>query len=231
MGKSTSCKAPSDWNAGHPHAGGEIAALLAVSVTFSGPSPRGWGNLIYGRSYFRELRAIPMRVGKSGAGRRWRGARTGHPHAGGEIWRPGSTPRQNYGPSPRGWGNHFHFNRLRSLARAIPTRVGKSLAPPVWVGGIPGHPHAGGEITKAGRRRGDIVGPSPRGWGNPCNVVRAPLRARAIPTRVGKSPGHSKMIIFGPGHPHAGGEIPVQPADTDAIAGPSPRGWGNQQTT
>ena len=97
--------------AGHPHVGGEILARQSSDDVVSGPSPRGWGNR--GRVLCDVLlhRAIPTWVGKSGRGLKRRTLRAGHPHVGGEIFPKTWHEWDNYGPSPRGWGNHIAAGR------------------------------------------------------------------------------------------------------------------------
>ena len=71
------------------------------------------------------------------------------------------------------------------------------------------------------------IGPSPRGWGHrPSEQRRLPL-SRAIPTRVGTSSLVINNRTFGPGHPHAGGDIKDGRVYGTDKAGPSPRGWGH----
>ncbi len=132
------------------------------------------------------------------------------------------------GPSPRGWGNRGSPSARAAIVRAIPTRVGKSIRlarTPILTSG---HPHAGGEIVETPQETQLILGPSPRGWGNPNRAILVRCVVRAIPTRVGKSrsrcPPHRKSS----GHPHAGGEIRGKSNVPRSHHGPSPRGWGNR---
>ena len=177
-----------------------------------------------------EQRAIPTRVGKSGAGRTYSEADAGHPHAGGEIIAELKITIRDDGPSPRGWGNQDIVDDRGRDRRAIPTRVGKSCCVPRRRLPRSGHPHAGGEITSEHRHYPQGSGPSPRGWGNPASRQSKSTLFRAIPTRVGKSRRMIPRQVLFSGHPHAGGEI----ADLCALAssehGPSPRGWGNHRT-
>ena len=172
-----------------------------------GPSPRGWGNLTKAINGANNIRAIPTRVGKS----RHISVRldyvAGHPHAGGEIPSFLRWLIQNFGPSPRGWGNLNVATTPKWSKRAIPTRVGKSLVL--------------SRLTLFGR------GPSPRGWGNRFPRSGQEATRRAIPTRVGKS---LKAVLSKSelaGHPHAGGEIRFLVSFFYVVSGPSPRGWGN----
>ena len=132
------------------------------------------------------------------------------------------------GPSPRGWGNPEANRVIAEKARAIPTRVGKSLRTGKHAPKSTGHPHAGGEIASYPVAEQQGVGPSPRGWGNPSMIISINCSSRAIPTRVGKSWDSRKTQALQAGHPHAGGEIFHSGEFLTGIEGPSPRGWGNQ---
>ena len=172
---------------GHPHAGGEIANRGNFSVVRLGPSPRGWGNPQQSEFRLTCDRAIPTRVGKSLARCRRLSRRAGHPHAGGEILIRDECEAILVGPSPRGWGNQFHEPVKKHRERAIPTRVGKSCRARIAARDFPGHPHAGGEIQSILGYKAYETGPSPRGWGNPPDILYWQASSRAIPTRVGKS--------------------------------------------
>ncbi len=192
---------------GHPHAGGEILAFMAMSCAWRGPSPRGWGN-------HPAQNTAPTR-------------KPGHPHAGGEIRSSIAGNDVRAGPSPRGWGNLQESIRNCGEQRAIPTRVGKSERGGCKPSLPPGHPHAGGEISRQMTDQARPCGPSPRGWGNPFRHLGHRPGNRAIPTRVGKSICRLPLPPASPGHPHAGGEIPLCFPNDFRHRGPSPRGWGN----
>ena len=138
-----------------------------------------------------------------------------------------STTTPNGGPSPRGWGNRPLRPPSQRPCRAIPTRVGKSCTGRSGRWMVPGHPHAGGEITGWKRNMARRSGPSPRGWGNRDLPASPPRTRRAIPTRVGKSTCLPRTRSRSSGHPHAGGEIPASRGAVIVPGGPSPRGWGN----
>ncbi len=134
-----------------------------------------------------DLAGIPTRVGKSPLLVRYPSVVTGHPHAGGEIQSLCLERTNEYGPSPRGWGNQDSQSSRMINPRAIPTRVGKSRESFCGPLVMAGHPHAGGEIFLRLPFGRFVFGPSPRGWGNPISGVFPRFLARAIPTRVGKS--------------------------------------------
>ena len=75
-----------------------------------------------------------------------------------------------------------------------------------------------------------IAGPSPRGWGEQRDDLRAPVVRRTIPTWVGRTVFHRFSVFRHADHPHVGGENPEQFCKTGVQRGPSPRGWGEQRT-
>ena len=187
VGKSARSVSFSAMAAGHPHAGGEILTVECDGWHAYGPSPRGWGNRSCRPCSSQPRRAIPTRVGKSFSALLARSPPPGHPHAGGEISVNQPRRLRRCGPSPRGWGNLASTGHPSPVARAIPTRVGKSVSTSRAANTKSGHPHAGGEIRAAIERLNRHAGPSPRGWGNLALGKRPDQGHRAIPTRVGKS--------------------------------------------
>ncbi len=115
-----------------------------------------------------------------------------------------------------------------NIARAIPTRVGKSVRRIFRPLRMSGHPHAGGEIPSPTLSPAGTIGPSPRGWGNLAETDDGRVTTRAIPTRVGKSRQSRHYSEDHAGHPHAGGEIFLDGESDCWLDGPSPRGWGNR---
>ena len=127
VGKSPSTRRGRGRRAGHPHACGEIPERYWLTTPMFGPSPRVWGNLQGREQRGTPHRAIPTRVGKSQCRDSTCNGGTGHPHACGEIISSTLAMRESIGPSPRVWGNLPRLRATGLEARAIPTRVGKSL--------------------------------------------------------------------------------------------------------
>ena len=71
-----------------------------------------------------------------------------------------------------------------------------------------------------------LVGPSPRGWGEPPPAPAGGPCPRTIPTRVGRTRTVCSHAMRLPDHPHAGGENLQPGMNAQTQAGPSPRGWG-----
>ena len=191
-----------------------------------GTSPRGWGKVHLHRDAHAIPRNIPTRVGKRTGPPRCAGARSEHPHAGGEKVRVRHPQQRHIGTSPRGWGKGTATQARRRIARNIPTRVGKSSSSRRRSGWRSEHPHAGGEKRAKCISAGCACGTSPRGWGKGNGVGEACLTQRNIPTRVGKrSPGRGGVRQIAE-HPHAGGEKTVLRSFGKFSHGTSPRGWG-----
>ncbi len=71
--------------------------------------------------------------------------------------------------------------------RTIPTRVGRTPDNHKNGDANPDHPHARGENIGQHGPRDEIVGPSPRAWGEPSAIRVSLCYARTIPTRVGRT--------------------------------------------
>ena len=135
------------------------------------------------------------------------------------------------GPSPRGRGNHRGVSRLQeraALPRSIPAWAGKPKQGSSGSRRRRVHPRVGGETT-AEPKPGDVVrGPSPRGRGNPLDLMPLAPLERSIPAWAGKpsaAGGHSGRVTV---HPRVGGETPDRVMMPATGEGPSPRGRGNR---
>ncbi len=91
------------------------------------------------------------------------------------------------GPSPRVWGKLPLIKLGVFCRRTIPTRVGKTGLERSILGMASDHPHACGENLEQITGQEDIDGPSPRVWGKRSTIDGVDVRARTIPTRVGKT--------------------------------------------
>ncbi len=88
----------------HPHARGENARALGISILDPGPSPRTWGEQPARARMTNRFRTIPTHVGRTTrVGNRTRNL-ADHPHARGENLRIGLPVASRRGPSPRTWG-------------------------------------------------------------------------------------------------------------------------------
>ncbi len=122
---SLSSASPFRWP-GHPHACGEsLGGGGSISFT-DGSSPRVWGKLPRRQARGRIARVIPTRVGKAFWSSAVKPVMSGHPHACGESGRRRLSSILEIGSSPRVWGKLADITDFPTLARVIPTRVGKA---------------------------------------------------------------------------------------------------------
>ena len=129
-----------------------------------------------------------------------------HPHVHGE--RAPGMPLQSpsRGSSPRTWGTPQFPLSPSPPARFIPTYMGNAGSRPA-IPHIPSvHPHVHGE------RRGPVAevaaraGSSPRAWGTPIAPCPGIPLQRFIPTCMGNTLPHYRMLYQSPVHPHLHGE-------------------------
>ena len=129
----------------HPHAGGENLNITFIPSASTGPSPRGWGELVSVAKFSFNSRTIPTRVGRTSPGRIAAVLGPDHPHAGGENFRGNRLRLPFNGPSPRGWGEPATPCLMPHRPRTIPTRVGRTSGSQSVSSPQTDHPHAGGE--------------------------------------------------------------------------------------
>ncbi len=175
--------------ADHPHAGGENLPRLPGAGSYTGPSPRGWGEPLRYPLPHLVWRTIPTRVGRTAVDESCEVPLADHPHAGGENRDTTRMVCLRSGPSPRGWGERGRWRARRGAGRTIPTRVGRTLSSGVAMLVMPDHPHAGGENEREDSQAVLQAGPSPRGWGELRRVGSLVGQRRTIPTRVGRTRG------------------------------------------
>jgi len=114
----------------HPHARGENACLNWNGGSFSGPSPRTWGEPPLPSKRRPIFRTIPTHVGRTSRMDPRRARSADHPHARGENRTNGPSSIVIYGPSPRTWGELKTQKANVKAGRTIPTHVGRTeLAP------------------------------------------------------------------------------------------------------
>ncbi len=132
--------------------------------------------------------------------------RSEHPHACGENGIRADVEFARHGTSPRLWGKLIPNISPCSIARNIPTLVGKT-----GVGGqsqldSPEHPHACGENCMSVKETAVRAGTSPRLWGKRVASRGRNTYRRNIPTLVGKTSRRARRLLAPSEHPHACGE-------------------------
>ena len=110
------------------------------------------------------------------------------------------------GTSPRPWGKVVDVTARRYAIRNIPTPVGKSYRQQTDWCSVMEHPHARGEKRFLRGQKILRYGTSPRPWGKDPQKHSESVKARNIPTPVGKSIKNTIKKFFITEHPHARGE-------------------------
>ncbi len=134
-----------------------------------------------------DKRIIPTRVGTSPAGQTRLVSHRDHPHACGDKSTTPCAPTGRGGSSPRVWGQGYPWCKLDRIDRIIPTRVGTRTSQYTDLHGYKDHPHACGDKTCLCRYGKEVIGSSPRVWGQGLRKLLCGRRCRIIPTRVGTS--------------------------------------------
>ena len=149
-----------------------------------------------------------------------------HPHACGEHPCRLRIIDDLTGSSPRMWGTRRREIVDLKKARFIPTHVGNTSGLALLRQWPSVHPHACGEHQIRLRRRGIIIGSSPRMWGTLIQFFAASRSGRFIPTHVGNTPRCSRPRTAPAVHPHACGEHKLLNGREVDVNGSSPRMWG-----
>ena len=146
-----------------------------------------WGQVLDYRSGCFEYRIIPTRVGTRTVLSVCVPLVWDHPHACGDKLIVELVYRQLAGSSPRVWGQEVSSLPFPSQPRIIPTRVGTSLPELVYEIDLKDHPHACGDKEMCTARYRQLLGSSPRVWGQALSNFINLSYPGIIPTRVGTS--------------------------------------------
>ena len=138
-----------------------------------------------------------------------------------------STPRGLSGLSPRGRGNRGSGEWRRRRARSIPAWAGKPPRAGLGTGPVAVYPRVGGETLLAISVSITTNGLSPRGRGNPGELVIEVGQLGSIPAWAGKPATEPAAKPLSRVYPRVGGETPRSRSSRAKCAGLSPRGRGN----
>ena len=144
-----------------------------------------WGQV---RSeYFRSMtsRIIPTRVGTSTITQTVYIRCGDHPHACGDKKKVKASSCHGKGSSPRVWGQETSLITYSIDNRIIPTRVGTRGFLSFAFCVVKDHPHACGDKAFHEFIRTQLLGSSPRVWGQGKFMLLFLQYLRIIPTRVG----------------------------------------------
>ena len=185
-----------------------------------------WGQVLDESSPIVWLGIIPTRVGTRLNAIRNSASQKDHPNACGDKWYRDFKFPFARGSSPRVWGQATATEVSTNLSGIIPTRVGTSdrnacrvckrwdhphacgdkQRSDYFVGYWRDHPHACGDKPLYTITTRQIVGSSPRVWGQVKVINMRGSKRRIIPTRVGTRFFLSVCIIPQEDHPHACGD-------------------------
>ena len=134
-----------------------------------------------------ESRIIPTRVGTSYYLYYTFLLSADHPHACGDKFQEMFYVDTRKGSSPRVWGQVLDQQACYDSHGIIPTRVGTRLTDLIRFLLTEDHPHACGDKTIMKEKLLDLLGSSPRVWGQASIRTILMNFLRIIPTRVGTS--------------------------------------------
>ena len=227
----------------HPRVGGETSGVIMKALFWTGPSPRGRGNLTREADVVQVERSIPAWAGKPGPQRcpapgiigsipAWAGKPFAivltHPRVGGETTSRPTGGASVQGPSPRGRGNRGSSSFPPGESGSIPAWAGKPFTCAWTAAGVQVHPRVGGETPSGAPAVNGYQGPSPRGRGNQFSQTVESIGHRSIPAWAGKPCRRGRPAPPGRVHPRVGGETLGKLVATTDATGPSPRGRGNR---
>ena len=149
-----------------------------------------------------------------------------HPHACGDKYYNTDGIYTMWGSSPRVWGQVPGLTVARVTGRIIPTRVGTSNNSIRYGNTYADHPHACGDKVRLASPEINILGSSPRVWGQEVNMLSESEMGGIIPTRVGTSCKARTLDGNSQDHPHACGDKSHIALFNCVLVGSSPRVWG-----
>ena len=212
----------------YPRVGGGTLEGLVGTITRSGLSPRGRGNLLHGGHVPSCVGSIPAWAGEPvSSGKQGLDGRV-YPRVGGGTLAPLDVLLHRDGLSPRGRGNRGTQTTVVNPQRSIPAWAGEPYRT------FPHHqpqtiyPRVGGGTAGAGADSPPPGGLSPRGRGNPLQEPRCRDRIGSIPAWAGEpeglQPSHAQTRVY----PRVGGGTAAMETTTEPWSGLSPRGRGNR---
>ncbi len=129
-----------------------------------------------------------------------------HPHAYGDKLSLCLGVSLLSGSSPRVWGQVLFLQYHQVLIGIIPTRMGTSIKMKAGLQMAKDHPHAYGDKNVFSLYSSNIVGSSPRVWGQEHRESKSGRTFRIIPTRMGTRCLIDLKKRLNKDHPHAYGD-------------------------
>ena len=149
-----------------------------------------------------------------------------HPHAYGDKKLSYIFHKKGVGSSPRVWGQEKCIVCYSVVYGIIPTRMGTSLRVHRAVQQAWDHPHAYGDKFRKCCIHRDLIGSSPRVWGQVILCKLENGNVRIIPTRMGTRYNRCYRMRILEDHPHAYGDKLTLLYHPLQNLGSSPRVWG-----
>ena len=171
----------------HPHAYGDKLYSIVVPLDENGSSPRVWGQALVKPLCCAGKRIIPTRMGTRDTHDGVCFPDRDHPHAYGDKNIALKECSNEWGSSPRVWGQDDVIDRNKNPVRIIPTRMGTSRKYAKNHKQQKDHPHAYGDKVLVLLHHQSAEGSSPRVWGQGHHCLHPLNPARIIPTRMGTS--------------------------------------------
>ena len=182
---------------------------MGINGSYTGSSPRVWGQVYIFTIYRFSTGIIPTRVGTRTLDKKSCLRYKDHPHACGDKKKDYNLVGVNNGSSPRVWGQAVSILQRRIIGRIIPTRVGTRLLLCLLERFYWDHPHACGDKFQNVLQTLSLLGSSPRVWGQVLLLSYLFHGVRIIPTRVGTSLYICVRFSHKQDHPHACGDKAV----------------------
>ena len=214
----------------HPHAYGDKKRITLCMALGLGSSPRVWGQALVKPLCCAGKRIIPTRMGTRDTHDGVCFPDRDHPHAYGDKNIALKECSNEWGSSPRVWGQDDVIDRNKNPVRIIPTRMGTSRKYAKNHKQQKDHPHAYGDKNQVQRNGLQYIGSSPRVWGQVFKTISKRSNSRIIPTRMGTSKNRSNENSQRQDHPHAYGDKCLRLSVNARTAGSSPRVWGQAKT-
>ncbi len=145
VGRTSAAGAVGEFFPDHPHVRGENGGSPYYRATYTGPSPRAWGERRRLPGALKIGNTIPTCVGRTAG--RWSCSPTtsDHPHVRGENLQELYNEADKHGPSPRAWGEPGELSEKTGYRRTIPTCVGRTRPHASATRRSADHPHVRGE--------------------------------------------------------------------------------------
>ena len=194
----------------YPRMGGGIRPSSPVSISASGLSPHGRGNLPLEHFACLSSRSIPAWAGESSTVITGPKPNRVYPRMGGGITGVIDRNVTQLGLSPHGRGNPSRRTLSGRWSGSIPAWAGESQTCNPRTGLGPVYPRMGGGICALASAISNAAGLSPHGRGNPaCKSPRSPYR-RSIPAWAGESSKKASLTTPEKVYPRMGGGITPQ---------------------